>query len=172
MESKRAPRILTHDEVAEIQEAFCLFDRAGEGYIEMPRVKELMLKLTPGLTEELYLRVVSEAKLENRDTINFPQFFLIISTIPTVLPHNDNYGVDQMADVFAMYDPNRTGHIELNRFLQIMLEEGEPLSQAEGKELMLHLQRFGCLRKGNVSYHKFISKIVKCNSSGMFSRSL
>ncbi|KEG12082.1 ATP-binding protein cassette, sub-family E, member 1 [Trypanosoma grayi] len=171
MEARRGPLSLTHDQVAELQETFNLFDLAGEGVIEMPRVKAFMLKLTPGLTKDLYARVISDAKLEGTDAINFAQFFLIVSTIGTVLPHSGKYNLDQLREVFEAFDPRHNGYIDLNHFMQIMLEEGEPLSQVEGKELILHLHRFGCLRKGEVNYRKFMSKVFSSDPAKVFSSS-
>ncbi|ESL09524.1 hypothetical protein TRSC58_02753 [Trypanosoma rangeli SC58] len=152
---------ITHDQVAELYELFRHFDGAGEGLLEMSRVKDFFLQIAPGFAEDVYAPVLLETNLDNVQEITFAQFFLIFATMSTRLPRNGDYEIEQLKEVFAAFDPERTGYIEVNRFIQIMLEEGKPLSAFEGKELFLQLHYYGCLRKGKVNYGDFLSRIFK-----------
>ncbi|EAN77593.1 EF-hand domain containing protein, putative [Trypanosoma equiperdum] len=160
---------LTHDVVSDLQEAFRLFDSADEGVIAMSRVRSLAFSLVPKLNEGMFSRVLSTTKLEGCDVINFPQFVVLFSTLSDVSTRAENFGVDELVEVFSHYDTNRTGYIDLNCFLQIMMEEGELLSAVEGSELVLHLRRFGCVHLNKVNYCKFVQRLVDSSLLNPFS---
>ncbi|EAN81397.1 hypothetical protein, conserved [Trypanosoma cruzi] len=159
---------VTHDQAAELYEIFCQFDCAGEGVLEMSRVKEFLLEILPGLTEDIYLSVILDANLHNAEEITFAQFFLVFFNISARMPCNGKYELEQLKEVFAAFDPECTGYIEINRFMQIMLEEGNPISSFEGRELLLQIRYFGCAHKGKVNYVKFLSIIFVRGVSNLF----
>ncbi|RNF04833.1 ATP-binding protein cassette, sub-family E, member 1 [Trypanosoma rangeli] len=161
MKPRRLTKSITHDQVAELHELFRHFDGAGEGLLEMSRVRDFFLQIAPGFVEDVYVPVIVEMNLDSVQEITFAQFFLIFATMSTRLPRKGDYEIEQLKEVFAVFDPERTGYIEVNRFIQIMLEEGEPLSSFEGKELFLQLRYYGCLRKGKVNYGEFLSRIFR-----------
>ncbi|RNF17622.1 ATP-binding protein cassette, sub-family E, member 1 [Trypanosoma conorhini] len=165
MKSGQLAKPITHDQVAELHELFRHFDGAGEGVLEMSRIKEFFFQMGPEFAEEVFVPVVLDANLDKVEEITFAQFFLIFLNISGRMPSNGNYELEQLKEVFAAFDPECTGYIEVNRFMQIMLEEGKPISSFEGKELLLQLRYFGCMRKGKVNYGKFLSRIFVSGTS-------
>ena len=122
----------TEEEVAEIKEAFDLFDKKGDGFIEMSDMKNYLKRLA--MDEKyttIYGMINNLEKAMQGGVVNFVDF---INAIQFKL--GDNETGDGLARVFQLIDKNGNGVIERDDLRRVAKEIGETLSEDEIEELI------------------------------------
>ena len=170
---------LTHDRVAELKEAFALFDTEGRGVISGESLRTVLRSVAPQFTETDVQRILKAADEDSSGNVDFSEFVTLMA-LEHEQPDVGQSSVSPVKDVvsyFRQFDINHTNSVTQEQFLQVMQTMGDALTAEEAQELLDDLQRLGCLRKGRVMYKLFAKKMLQedendlskgANSSGIW----
>ena len=171
---------ITHDRVAEIQEAFRLFDTNNQGHIAVSDLRTLLLSLSGGLFEnEQTEQLLKLADVEENGTVDFDEFFTIMSRSSTSQTGNTDvhqhnmynslrmYEPAEYHSLFSMWDRERTGWVSKKKFLELFTSQGEGLSEYEVAEMCassLMMNKAGDM----VNYRHFVKRVLSSSEVGSF----
>lgn len=150
-----------HDKVAELRDAFGLLDLAGDGYVDLASICTLVRAAIPSITEELMDDILKSAGLDVLPHLTFAQYYVVITKIKSRL--RLSFSAAEMRDFFTLeeafvpFDKERTGSVDADIFMAIMMEKGEKFCSAEATEMQSRMERMGFMRKGRVNYRAFIN---------------
>lgn len=157
---------LTHDRMAELKEAFSLFDYGGTGSITTDELKVILMSLVPDFSQDDMARIIANIDADHSGSIEFAEFVAVMvefsgsesasrrSSASGVVPNRD------MINLFSALDPDNSGVISKSDFLRTLSRGQEGLSAAEQTELWDDAVRLNCVRKDRVHYKKFVTKLV------------
>jgi len=149
MTSKRAEATkgLTEEQVADLKEAFAMFDINGDGTIELHELQQVMRKLGQNPSEK-ELREMIRTVDDNGDCeIDFDEFLLLMkSRIGT------RDAEQELRDAFAVFDTDNSGAIDRKELKRLMKKLGQALSEAELDAMMSEVDENG---DGEISFEEF-----------------
>lgn len=70
---------LSEDAVAELREAFALFDKDGDGAISTKELGTVMRSLGQNPTEAELSEIIAELDVDGNGTVDFPEFLALMS---------------------------------------------------------------------------------------------
>ncbi|KAJ6775260.1 CALCIUM BINDING PROTEIN [Salix purpurea] len=143
---------LTEEEVAELQEAFCLFDKDGDGCITFEELATVIKSLHHSATDEELHIMMSEADVDGNGTIEFVEF---LNLMARKMRENDAY--EELKEVFKVFDKDQDGYISLNELRHVMIDQGEHLTEEELEEMIREADLDG---DGQVNYEEFVKIMV------------
>ncbi|KAL7701012.1 hypothetical protein N2W54_003797 [Lotmaria passim] len=155
--------LTSHDNVAELKEAFFILDSSGSGTVNSVEVRHLFCTVIPNLGDEGFDRLLQECRIDPDEPVTFAQFFVLITTVFTrsefgTLGKEQN--TSPLHAAFAPFDPEESGFVDSSVFFYLMGEKGEKLSPQELDELRLRLERTGFMKHGRVNYRGFINNLL------------
>ncbi|XP_060047201.1 calmodulin-1-like [Erinaceus europaeus] len=68
------------DSEEEIREAFCVFDKDGNGYISAAELRHMMTNLGEKLTDEEVDEMIREADIDGDGQVNYEEFVQMMTT--------------------------------------------------------------------------------------------
>lgn len=154
---------ISHDNVAELKEAFFVLDSSGSGTVTSAEIRSLLCSIIPNLGDDGFDRLMEGCRMEPSEPVTFAQFFVLLSTISAKSEFgviNDSDDPQTLFAAFAPFDPDDTGFVDSSAFLYLMGEKGEKLSLRELDDLRLRLERTGFVKRGRVNYKGFISNLI------------
>lgn len=160
---------ISHDMVAELREAFGIFDSSGEGSIDISEMKSLLFSIVPNMTEEQMDQVFMECQIGEDESVTFAQFFVIITNMIgsvsfSLTDDQRDATALSLYEAFTPLDPDNTGYVDANAFLLLMSQQGDPLSTKELEELHKRLEATGHMQNGQVNYKAFLGNLVTTRS--------
>ncbi|KAJ6682831.1 CALMODULIN [Salix koriyanagi] len=141
--------VLAKELVAELQEAFCLFDKDGDGCITFEELATVIKSLHDhsATDEELHI-MMSEADVDGNGTIEFVEF---LNLMARKMRENDAY--EELKEVFKVFDKDHDGYISPNELRHVMINLGEHLTEKESEEMIREADWDG---DGQVNYEEFV----------------
>ncbi|KAK6911395.1 EF-hand domain [Dillenia turbinata] len=103
MESTKKGNVLTEEQIAEFQEAFCLFDRDGDGCITMEELATVIKSLGQNPTEEELQTMINE----------------------------ENEADEELREAFKVFDKDQDGYISARELRNVMVNLVEKLTDEE-----------------------------------------
>ncbi|GMH41436.1 hypothetical protein BSKO_09346 [Bryopsis sp. KO-2023] len=124
---ERAPqRALTTDEIAEIREAFDLFDTARSGCIEYSELKVAMRALGFHVKKEEVVRLLRDYDKDSTGSVDFDEFLEIMTN-----KFVDQDPQEEASKVFDLFDIDGTGKITVKTLRRIAKQLGETICDEE-----------------------------------------
>ncbi|KAJ6397730.1 hypothetical protein OIU77_018689 [Salix suchowensis] len=139
---------LTEEEVAELQEAFCVFDKDGDGCITFEELATVIKSLHHSATDEELHIMMSEADVDGNGTIEFVEF---LNLMERKMRENDAY--EELKEVFKVFDKDHDGYISPNELRHVIINLGEHLTEKESEEMIREADLDG---DGQVNYEEFV----------------
>merc|ERR1711868_245768 len=131
LKKQMAKHGLTEDQVAEIKEAFDLFDTDGSGSIDTNELKVAMKALGMDAKSDEIRKLINDIDSDGDGTIDFDEFLAMMTA--------RKQGEDTREDllkVFKLFDDDKTGTVSFKNLKRVCQELGENMTDDELKEMM------------------------------------
>ena len=140
---------LTEEQIGFFKEAFHLFDKDGDGFINTTELDSFLRSLGQNHTEAEIQEMISEIDRDGNGSIDFPEFL-------TMMAHKmkeNNNNKDEIHEIFKVFDKEGNGFISVAELSHVILQYlGEKLTEEEVKEMIKEADVDG---DGQVSYEDF-----------------
>ncbi|KAK3578505.1 hypothetical protein CHS0354_007756 [Potamilus streckersoni] len=148
-----AAHVLTEEEIAEINEAFNMFDKDGDGKITTKELGEVMRSLGRDPTNAELEDMISEVDIDGNGTIDRKEF---LDMMARKIKNTDKEKALRQA--FNMFDKDGNGFITPAELRQVMGNLGEKLTDEEVDEMIKEADMDG---DGRVNYIEFTRMMTK-----------
>jgi len=142
---------LTENEIAELKEAFTMFDRENTGKINQKQMDIIMKNLGQNDNEDTVTEMFDANTSTDTKTIDFAEFLNIISQ-----KMQDNGTEDEIREAFKIFDKDDTGFISTTELRDIMTNMGQKLTVEEVNEM---IRESNPDNDGKINYNEFVNKI-------------
>ncbi|PAA91558.1 hypothetical protein BOX15_Mlig001728g1 [Macrostomum lignano] len=116
----------------DMRETFNMFDKNGNGEIEVNELRTVIQCLGQNPTEKDVQLMIQEYDLNKDGTINFEEFCQMMKNRIKTVESKQN----EMKVAFQMFDKNGDGKISSNELMEVMTKLGEKLTMDEVKEMI------------------------------------
>ncbi|KAL5009277.1 hypothetical protein ScPMuIL_014858 [Solemya velum] len=149
-------RELDEGQVAELKEAFCLFDKDGDGKITTSELETVMRSLGQNPTKAEIRDIIHEVDVDGNGAIDFNEFVVMMSK---KIGAKDGTAADEseLKDAFKVFDKDNNGLISAKELRSVMTNLGEKLTEEEVEEMIKEADIDG---DGQVNYTGNIIIIV------------
>lgn len=141
-------RSLTDDEIAELQEAFAMFDKNGDGTISSAELGTVMRSLGQNPTESELMDMINEVDVDGNGIIDFREFLNMMAK-----KMKDTDSEEELREAFRVFDKDGNGHISAIELRTVMTTLGEKLTDEEVDEMIHEADLDG---DGQVNYEEFV----------------
>merc|ERR1712179_654865 len=144
---------LPEDEVAEIKEAFDLFDNDASGAISVNELTSAMQSLGFDVKHAVVYNMVSDLDTDGSGEIEFDEFLEVMTAKIT-----DKNTKEEIDRVFKLFDKDRNGTLEADNLSRVCKELGEDMPEEDVREV---IQRMDLDGDGAVGLDDFYAVITK-----------
>jgi len=138
---------ITEKRIAELREAFEIFDRDRDGYITIKELAEIMRNLGHPPTEGEVQDMISEVDIDGNGNINFQEYISLMAR-----RMRDGDLEEEMKQVFRLFDRDGNGLVGASELKSLMLGIGEKITDDEVEDMIREADKDG---DGYVSYQEF-----------------
>ncbi|CAG9323448.1 unnamed protein product [Blepharisma stoltei] len=144
---------LTEEQLAELKEAFSLFDKDGNGQITTRELGTVMRSIGQNPTEGELQDIINEVDHNGNGTVDFPEFVTLMAKrmVPSADP------MEEIMEAFRAFDRDGSGFITADELKQAMATLGERLTDVEIEEMIKEADADG---SGHISYEEFVKMMV------------
>uniref|UniRef100_A0ABI7Y7X8 EF-hand domain-containing protein n=1 Tax=Felis catus TaxID=9685 RepID=A0ABI7Y7X8_FELCA len=139
---------LTEEKIAELKEAFFLFDKDGGGAVTTRKFGTVVRSLGQNPTEDELQDMINKVDADNVGTIEFPEFLTMTARKM------------KESDIF---DKDINGRISAAELCHVMTNLGEKLTDEEVGEMIREADIDG---DGQVNYEEFVDSLIHFLVSG------
>ncbi|OVA09882.1 EF-hand domain [Macleaya cordata] len=144
--------VLSEEQTAEFQEAFCLFDKDGDGCITIEELATVIRSLDQNPTEEELQEMISEVDVNGNGTIEFVEFLNLMAR-----KMKEADAEDELKEAFKVFDKDQNGYISANELRHVMINLGEKLTDEEVEQMIKEADLDG---DGQVNYDEFVRMMM------------
>lgn len=143
---------LDESQIADLKEAFKLFDKDNDGSITWRELGEVMKKLGQNPTDEELQDMVNEVDNDSNGIIDFDEFCAMMT--PKVLGDGSNSVNDEeLKEAFKVFDKDGDGKISAKELKSVMSSLGEQLTDEEVQNMIKDADKNG---DGEIDYDEFV----------------
>ncbi|KAK3257542.1 hypothetical protein CYMTET_33372 [Cymbomonas tetramitiformis] len=143
---------LTEEQIAEIKEAFSLFDKDGDGTITTKELGTVMRSLGQNPTEAELQDMINEVDADGNGTVDFPEFLTLIAR-----KLKDTDSEEEIKEAFKVFDKDGNGFISAAELRHVMTNLGEKLTDEEVDEM---IREADTDRDGQINYEEFVEVMM------------
>ena len=143
---------LTDEQIAEIKEAFSLFDKNGDGTITTKELGTVMRSLGQNPTEAELCDMINEGDAKGHGTIYLSDFLTMMAR-----KMKDTDSEEEILEAFKVFDKDGNGFISAAELRHIMTNLGEKLSDEEVDEMIREADIDG---DGQINYEEFVKMMM------------
>ncbi|XP_060602181.1 calmodulin-A-like isoform X1 [Ruditapes philippinarum] len=147
------PEQLTEEQIAELKEAFGLFDKDGDGDISTKELGTVMRSLGQNPSDEELEDMVREVDVDGNGTIDFDEFLQMMSR---KMKETDTE--EEIKEAFKIFDKDGNGLISPAELRSVMCNLGEKLTDEEVEEMIKEADHDG---DGMINYEEFVKMMTK-----------
>ena len=144
---------LTDEQIAELKEAFSLFDKDGDGTITTKELGTVMRSLEQSPTETELQDMINEVDVDHNGTIDFPEFLTMMAS-----QMNSDACEEEIQEAFRVFDKDGNDYISATELRQVMINLGEQLTDEEVDEMIKEADMDG---DGQVNYEEFVTVMTR-----------
>ncbi|RDX63487.1 Calmodulin-like protein 8, partial [Mucuna pruriens] len=161
--------VLSEDLISEFLEAFCLFDRDGDGCITMEELASAIRTLNQNNPRKEELQIMmNEVDMDGNGTIEFGQFLNLMArkmkdANNVLCMHvygsieKQSEAEEELKEAFRLFDKDQDGYISPTELLSVMRNIGVKVTEEE----LEHMIRVADLDgDGRVNYQEFVRMMV------------
>ncbi|URE21501.1 hypothetical protein MUK42_10586 [Musa troglodytarum] len=168
--------LLTEEQISEFQEAFCLFDKDGDGCITLEELGTVIKSLGQNPSEEELQEMIREVDSDGNGTIEFAEFLNLMSR-----KVKETNVEEELKEAFKVFDKDQNGYISasevasqdasvspsarppdlflflLAQLRNVMMNLGEKLTDEEVDQMIREADLDG---DGQVNYEEFVRMMM------------
>ncbi|KAK9083648.1 hypothetical protein Scep_030119 [Stephania cephalantha] len=144
--------VLTEEQIVEFQEAFCLFDKDGDGCITVEELATVIRSLDQNPTEQELYDMISEVDVDGNGTIEFGEFLNLMAK-----KMKETDAEEELKEAFKVFDKDQNGYISANELRHVMINLGEKLTDEEVEQMIREADLDG---DGQVNYEEFVRMMM------------
>lgn len=153
-QSQAALKDITKERRQELQKAFRVFDKSGDGSISIHELKKAMQILGNNPTDKDVRKIMKAADKDGNGSIDFEEFAVLM------LEHLKQPAEEQqeLLESFRVFDKDDSGYIEVDELKQVMKAIGERLSDEQVKKIFAMGDLDG---DGRLDYQEFVQLMTQ-----------
>ncbi|XP_062108251.1 calmodulin-like protein 8 isoform X2 [Humulus lupulus] len=144
--------VLSEEQIVEFKEAFCLFDKDGDGCITIEELATVIRSLDQNPTEEELQDMISEVDVDGNGTIEFAEFLNLMAN-----KMKETDAEEELREAFKVFDKDQNGYISANELRHVMINLGEKLTDEEVEQMIREADLDG---DGQVNYDEFVKMMM------------
>ncbi|GMJ12193.1 calmodulin-like 11 [Hibiscus trionum] len=144
--------VMSEEQVAEFREAFCLFDKDGDGCISMEELAVVIKSLDHDPTEEELRSMINEVDTDGNGAIEFGEFLNLMAR-----KLKEAESEEELEEAFRVFDKDQDGYISPYELRQVMVNMGETLTDEELDQMIREADLDG---DGQVNYEEFLRMML------------
>ncbi|CAL9194543.1 unnamed protein product [Musa hybrid cultivar] len=144
--------LLTEEQISEFQEAFCLFDKDGDGCITLEELGTVIKSLGQNPSEEELHEMIREVDSDGNGTIEFGEFLNLMSR-----KMKETNVEEELKEAFKVFDKDQNGYISASELRNVMMNLGEKLTDEEVDQMIREADLDG---DGQVNYEEFVRMMM------------
>lgn len=144
--------LLSEDQISEFQEAFCLFDKDGDGCITLEELATVIQSLGQNPIKEELQDMINEVDVNGNGTIEFGEF---LSLMARKIKETD--AEEELKEAFKVFDKDQNGYISATELRNVMINLGEKLTDEEVDQMIREADLDG---DGQVNYEEFVRMMM------------
>ncbi|XP_063692440.1 calmodulin-A-like [Bolinopsis microptera] len=155
---KPTPITLSVEQVEEYECAFKQFDINGDGVITTVELGAMLRSIGLNPSHKEIQEMIAEVDCNGDGIIDFCEFLKMMS-------RHSNPGVDpeqQLAEVFRLFDKDRSGYITQDELRSVMLSLGQPLSDEQLRDMIAYADLDGDGKINLKEFIKIMTTDTKC----------
>ncbi|CAL9145723.1 calmodulin-like protein 11 [Musa acuminata AAA Group] len=138
---------LSVDQISEFQEAFCLFDKDGDGCITIDELATAIGSLGQNPTEEELKDMIMEVDINGNGTIEFTEFLNLMAR-----KMKETDAEEELREAFKVFDKDQNGYISASELRNVMINLGEKITDEEVLQMIKEADTDG---DGQVNFEEF-----------------
>mmetsp|Transcript_4993 Transcript_4993/g.10775 ORF Transcript_4993/g.10775 Transcript_4993/m.10775 type:complete len:150 (-) Transcript_4993:2102-2551(-) len=142
----------SQDRIAELKEAFSLFDRDGDGCITAQELGTVLRAVGKSPTEAEVKTVLKDVDPDGRGLLDFNEFMSVMSKD---IKNFDNEA--DLRDAWKVFDKDSKGFISISELKHVLSNIGEKLSPEEMDDLVKEADPTS---SGKVVYEEFVKMMM------------
>ena len=153
---------LTEEQIAELKEAFVLFDNDGDGTITTKELGSVLRSLGQNPTEPELQDMTNEADPYGNGTIDFPEYLTMMAR-----KMKDCDSEEEIVEAFKVFDKEGNGFISAGELRHVMTNLGETMTDEEVDDMIRESDIDG---DGQINYEEFVKMMMSKWQANMFVR--
>uniref|UniRef100_A0A7S4MHL0 EF-hand domain-containing protein n=1 Tax=Vannella robusta TaxID=1487602 RepID=A0A7S4MHL0_9EUKA len=146
------------DNLRMLKEAFCLFDKDGDGMISQTELRDVLLSLRPHSPDaDNAEQLIAQFDRQEKGSLDYIEF------VEMMRGNSQTNQENELLAAFRLLDPNQTGKISQNELRHILSCVGDGTLPESEVEEILH-----CIQPDNAGYLNYNDFITEMNSSFQF----
>lgn len=146
---------LSKEQIAEIKEAFSLFDKDGDGVITAKEMGTVMRALGQNPSETELQDMINEVDEDRSGSIEFPEFLAMMAR--KMHGTDADSANDDIREAFRAFDKDSDGYISAAELRHVMTHLGEKLTDKEVDDMLRQADIDG---DGKVNYEEFLTMMT------------
>eukprot|EP00252_Welwitschia_mirabilis_P015108 TRINITY_DN33262_c0_g1_i1.p1 TRINITY_DN33262_c0_g1~~TRINITY_DN33262_c0_g1_i1.p1 ORF type:complete len:170 (-),score=14.83 TRINITY_DN33262_c0_g1_i1:92-601(-) len=155
---------LTKEQIAQLKEIFCSFDRNNDGSLTQLELASLLRSLGLKPSSEQLEALTERADTNNNGLIEFTEFVALVA--PESVAEESPYTEQQMKAIFRVFDRDGDGYITAAELATSMARLGHALTV---KELTGMIREADTDGDGRISFAEFVKAISSAAFENAFS---
>ncbi|XP_041016591.1 calmodulin-like protein 11 [Juglans microcarpa x Juglans regia] len=144
--------VLSEEQIAEFQEAFCLFDKDGDGSITIEELANAIRSLDQNPTQEELQTMINEVDVDGNGTIEFGEFLNLMAR-----KMKENEAEGELKEAFKVFDQDQDGYISPNELRHVMINLEERLTDEEVDQMIRDADLDG---DGLINFEEFVRMML------------
>ncbi|CAM8905487.1 unnamed protein product [Rhodiola kirilowii] len=140
------------EKMNEFMQAFCLFDKNGDGCITIEELAVVIRSLDQNPTEEELQDMITEIDSDGNGTIEFSE---LLTLMARKIQETD--AEEELKEAFKVFDKDQNGYISATELRHVMINLGEKLSDVEVEQMIREADLDG---DGQVNYEEFVKMMM------------
>ncbi|XP_019418735.1 PREDICTED: calmodulin-like [Lupinus angustifolius] len=144
--------ILREEQIGEFLEAFCLFDKDGDGFISIEELGIAMRSLDENPTIEELQFMMKEGDLDGKGTMEFGEFLNLMA-----IKIKETAAEEELKEAFRVFDKDQDGYISPIELMFVMRTIGVKVTE---EELGFMVNQADLDGDGLIDYEEFVRMMM------------
>lgn len=139
----------SEEQIAELREAFSLFDKDGDGTITTKELGTVMRSLGQNPKDSELQDIINEVDVDSNGVIDFKEFLYLMAN-----KVKDMNTVEEIKEAYRVFDKNENNCISIEEIRYVLSNIDENINKKEIEELMRALD---VNSDGEINFEEFVS---------------
>ncbi|KAJ1385137.1 EF-Hand 1, calcium-binding site [Sesbania bispinosa] len=144
--------VLREEQIGEFLEAFCLFDKDGDGCITIEELGSAIRSVDENPTLEELQIMMNEVDTDGNGTIEFEEFLNLMAT-----KMKETEAEEELKEAFRVFDKDQDGYISPSELRSVLRSIGEKVTEEELEQMIKEADLDG---DGLLDYEDFVRMML------------